>query len=48
MRTITFHDHNTVRAAFLEDRFVHMRLFLDRILKKCAEVLPAYRIYCDR
>ena len=34
MRTIAFHDHNTVRAAFLEDRFVRMRLFFDRILKK--------------
>ena len=25
MRTITFHDHNTVRADFLEDKFARMR-----------------------
>ena len=28
MRTITFHDHNTVRGDFLEDRFACMRWFL--------------------
>ena len=28
MRTITFHDHNTVRGDFLEDRFARMRWFL--------------------
>ena len=48
MRTITFHDHNTVRADFLEDRFARMRWFLTEFEKKCAEVLPAYRICCDR
>ena len=26
MRTITFHDHNTVRDYFLEDRFARMRI----------------------
>ena len=25
MRPITFHDHNTVRADFLKDRFARMR-----------------------
>ena len=48
MRTITFHDHNTVRADFLEDRFARIRWFLTEFEKKCAEVLPAYRICCDR
>ena len=28
IRTITFHDHNTVRADFFEDGFAHMRWFL--------------------
>ena len=28
MRTITFHDHNTVTADFREDRFARMRWFL--------------------
>ena len=35
MRT-TFHDHSTVRADFLEDRFARMRWFLT-ISKKWAE-----------
>ena len=28
MRTITFHDHNTVRADFLKERFLLLRWFL--------------------
>ena len=43
MRTITFHDHSTVRDDFLGDRFACMRFE-----KKCVEVLPAYRNFCDR
>ena len=45
-----FHDHNTVRADFLEDRFACMKWFLtefEKKKKKCAEVFPAYRIYFD-
>ena len=26
--TITFHDHSTVRADFLDNRFAHMKWFL--------------------
>ena len=33
MRTITFHDHDTVRANFLEDSFAHMRWFLTEFEK---------------
>ena len=48
MRTITFHDHNAVRADFLADRFARMRWFWTEFEKKCAEVLPACTICCDR
>ena len=47
MRAITFHDHNTVRDDFLEDKFARMRWFLTEFEKKCAEVLLAYRICCN-
>ena len=30
-RTITFHDHSTLRTDFLDDRFVCMRCFLKKI-----------------
>ena len=32
-RKLTFHDHNTVRADFLEDRFARMTWFLTEFLK---------------
>ena len=48
MRTVTFHDHNTVRADFVEDRFARMRSFLTEFEKKCEEASPAYRICCDK
>ena len=35
MRTITFHDHNTVRADFLEDRFARMTEFEKNARKYC-------------
>ena len=33
MRTITFHDHHTIRADFLEDKFARMRWFLTEFEK---------------
>ena len=47
MRPTTFHDHNTVRTDFLEDRFPCMKWFLTELEKKCTEVFPAYKICCD-
>ena len=48
MTAITFHNHNTERADFVEDRFARMRWVLIEFEKKFVEVLPAYRISCDR
>ena len=37
LRTITFHDHNTVRADFLKDMFVHMRWVLTEFEKNAQQ-----------
>ena len=37
LRTITFHDHNTVKADFLKDMYVHMRWVLTEFEKNARQ-----------
>ena len=46
MRAITFHDHNTVRADFLEDKFPRIRWFLTEFEKMRGSITSIQNLLC--
>ena len=48
MRTITFHDHNTVRADFLEDGSACVRWYLTESERNAQKYYWYPEFFCDR